>query len=162
MRAHPLPEARAYADLMLTELRKVIPSFLKRVDLDDRGVAWSTYLADHPQRPWRTLAARLFPAGDDARRRRPAVTLVDWDPDGEVQAGRRDALPVHATCPRQQLERAGAGDDRRRAARGRCGPTSASGPTAATSRAGPSSGSTTASTSWPTTAPSATCSATAC
>src|SRR5205085_4843109 len=32
MRAHPLPEARAYADLMLTELRKVIPSFLKRVD----------------------------------------------------------------------------------------------------------------------------------
>src|SRR5690606_14241482 len=27
MRAHPLPEARTYADLMLTELRKVIPSF---------------------------------------------------------------------------------------------------------------------------------------
>src|SRR3954465_13111423 len=33
MRAHPLPEAREYADLMLAELRKVIPSFLKRVDL---------------------------------------------------------------------------------------------------------------------------------
>ena len=32
MRAHPLPEARAYAELMLEELRKVIPSFLKRVD----------------------------------------------------------------------------------------------------------------------------------
>src|SRR5205814_2980961 len=49
MRAPPLPEARAYADLMLTELRKVIPSFLKRVDLDERGVAWSTYLpADRP------------------------------------------------------------------------------------------------------------------
>ena len=30
---------------MLTELRKVIPSFLKRVDLTDRGVAASTYLA---------------------------------------------------------------------------------------------------------------------
>src|SRR3546814_19863932 len=45
MRSHPLPEARAYADLMLTELRKVIPSFLTRVDLDDRGIAWSTYLA---------------------------------------------------------------------------------------------------------------------
>ena len=28
MRAHPLPEARRYADLMLVELRKVIPSFL--------------------------------------------------------------------------------------------------------------------------------------
>src|SRR5688500_7410955 len=45
MRSHPLPEARSYADLMLSELRKVIPSFLKRVDLSDRGVAWSTYLA---------------------------------------------------------------------------------------------------------------------
>lgn len=27
MRAHPLPEARAYAEEMLVELRKVIPSF---------------------------------------------------------------------------------------------------------------------------------------
>ena len=41
MRAHPLPEARDYAEMMLTELRKVIPSFLQRVDLPDRGVAWS-------------------------------------------------------------------------------------------------------------------------
>ena len=37
MRAHPLPEAREYSALMLTELRKVIPSFVKRVDLPDRG-----------------------------------------------------------------------------------------------------------------------------
>jgi len=43
MRAHPLPESRAYADLMLAELRKVIPSFLRRVDLEDRGVATSKY-----------------------------------------------------------------------------------------------------------------------
>ena len=26
MRSHPLPEARHYADLMLNELRKVVPS----------------------------------------------------------------------------------------------------------------------------------------
>jgi len=32
MRAHPLPEARRYADLILIELRKVIPSFLSRID----------------------------------------------------------------------------------------------------------------------------------
>src|SRR5438874_10413896 len=44
MRAHPLPEARAYADMILTELRKVIPSFLKRVDVPDRGGAWSAYI----------------------------------------------------------------------------------------------------------------------
>ena len=46
MRAHPLPEARLYSDMMLTELRKVIPSFLRRVDLPDRGVEWSAYQED--------------------------------------------------------------------------------------------------------------------
>src|SRR5438552_11080091 len=60
MRSHPLPETRAYADLMLTELRKVIPSFLKRVDLDDRGVAHSAYLAD-TRDAVDALAAQLFP-----------------------------------------------------------------------------------------------------
>jgi thymidylate synthase ThyX len=86
MRAHPLPEARAYADLMLSELRKVIPSFLKRVDLDDRGVAWSTYLAS-TRTAMEELAGEFFPtdgsAGspeDDA-----TVRLVEFDPDGEVK-----------------------------------------------------------------------------
>jgi thymidylate synthase ThyX len=83
MRAHPLPEARAYADLMLSELRKVIPSFLKRVDLDDRGVAWSTYLAS-TRTAMEDIAERLFPSGavvDDV----PAVQLVEFDPDAEVK-----------------------------------------------------------------------------
>src|SRR6266498_2690488 len=39
LRAHPLPEARSYADLILAELRKVIPTFLTRVDRPDRGGA---------------------------------------------------------------------------------------------------------------------------
>src|SRR5438445_327499 len=76
MRSHPLPEARAYADLMLTELRKVIPSFLKRVDLDDRGVAWSTYLATN-QSAMEDIAAEFFPPDTVAPER--AVTLVDFD-----------------------------------------------------------------------------------
>src|SRR3546814_14144965 len=83
MRAHPLPEARAYADLMLSELRKVIPSFLKRVDLDDRGVAWSTYLAS-TRESVDELAADLFPDGTPAPDE-PSVPLTDWDPDGEVK-----------------------------------------------------------------------------
>ncbi len=89
MRAHPLPEARAYADLMLTELRKVIPSWVKRVDVDDRGQAHSQYLERNDQR-MHELAATLFgpdpevavgvaPGGD------PQVTLLDWDPDAEVK-----------------------------------------------------------------------------
>src|SRR5207237_3279556 len=36
MRAHPLSEVQAYGELVLTELRKVIPAFLTRVDLEDR------------------------------------------------------------------------------------------------------------------------------
>src|ERR687889_353216 len=83
MRSHPLPESRAYADLMLGELRKVIPSFLKRVDLDDRGVAWSTYLAS-TRNAMEELAAELFPGGGEPDADEPAVRLLDWDPDGEV------------------------------------------------------------------------------
>ncbi|MGI9120839.1 MAG: FAD-dependent thymidylate synthase [Acidimicrobiales bacterium] len=81
MRAHPLPEARAYADLMLGELRKVIPSFLTRVDLPDRGGAWSQYLAATRQ-DTAELAAKLF-ADAAPPPPCPEVTLVDFDPDGE-------------------------------------------------------------------------------
>jgi thymidylate synthase ThyX len=83
MRAHPLTEVRAYADLMLVELRKVIPAFLRRVDLADRGVAWSAYLAETRAATAR-LAAELLAdeaspsAGDE-------VTLTDFDPEGEVK-----------------------------------------------------------------------------
>jgi thymidylate synthase ThyX len=81
MRAHPLPEARAYGDLMLRELRKVIPSFLERVDRDDRGVAKSAYIETN-RVMMEEVAATLFGnavAGPAAER----VTLTDFDPDGE-------------------------------------------------------------------------------
>ena len=90
MRAHPLPEARTYADLMLYELRKVIPSFLKRVDLPDRGVAWSDYLAT-TRHDMERLASDLVDAHGLAAplslsgAAEPQVTLVDFDPDAEVK-----------------------------------------------------------------------------
>jgi len=88
MRAHPLPEARTYAGLMLHELRKVIPSFLKRVDLDDRGVAWSRYL-DDTRTATAEIAARLAgadtPSAGTSAGPNPEVTLVDFDPDGEIK-----------------------------------------------------------------------------
>src|SRR5690349_21079955 len=80
MRAHPLPEARSYATVMLEELRKVIPSFLARVDREDRGVAWSAYLAE-TRHDTRELVERVF-AGERAEPR-PAVTLTDFDPEAE-------------------------------------------------------------------------------
>jgi thymidylate synthase ThyX len=79
MRAHPLAEIRDYARLMLTELRKVIPAFLRRVDLPDRGEAWSRYLAET------AAAVESVAAVDVDPHPRPAVRLVDWDPDGETK-----------------------------------------------------------------------------
>jgi thymidylate synthase ThyX len=83
MRSHPLPEARHYAEAMLVELRKVIPSFVRRVDLADRGEAWSRYLGD-TRSAMEDLAEELFGGlvvGDDQAR----VELVDFDPDAETK-----------------------------------------------------------------------------
>src|SRR3954451_24695508 len=80
MRSHPLPEARSYAEMMLHELRKVIPSFLKRVDLPDRGGVWANYLEKNRSR-MDDVASALF--ADVEPEPRPMVTLVDFDPDAE-------------------------------------------------------------------------------
>ncbi|HZX57044.1 MAG TPA: FAD-dependent thymidylate synthase, partial [Ilumatobacteraceae bacterium] len=80
MRAHPLPEARQYADLMLHELRKVIPSFLRRVDLADRGGRWTNYLTTTRERT-SELVDSLF--GGTPVEHAPGVQLVDWDPEAE-------------------------------------------------------------------------------
>jgi thymidylate synthase ThyX len=80
MHAHPLAEVREYADMMLVELRKVIPAFLKRVDLPDRGVAWSRYLMDTREATAEVTAK--FTEGAEPGHR-DAVTLTDYDPLGE-------------------------------------------------------------------------------
>jgi thymidylate synthase ThyX len=80
LRAHPLVEMREYADLILEELRKVVPSFLKRVDLPDRGVAWSDYL--RATREGAADIAAKYTDGMDAGAR-DVVTLTDYDPLGE-------------------------------------------------------------------------------
>ena len=82
MRANPLSEAREVADLMLPELRKVIPAFLVRVDRPDRGVRWSRYLAEtrvSTERLTREVVSGLEPNPS------PEVTLTDFDPDGEIK-----------------------------------------------------------------------------
>jgi len=86
MRSLDLPEATEYATLMLAELRKVVPSFLKRVDLADRGGVWTEYLATN-RTAMSELAARIFPPEPTAGAVDGAsVQLVDFDPDGEIKA----------------------------------------------------------------------------
>ena len=84
MRALALPESRQYADMMLEELRKVIPSFLRRVDIADRGGVWTKYFQDTRSDTHRVLeriwpdamAPQLTPVEDEVR-------LVSFDPEGE-------------------------------------------------------------------------------
>ena len=102
MRAHPLPEARSYADLMLTELRKVIPSFLTRVERPDRGGAWSRYLEDTREQT-ATVARRILADVDPEPR--PGVTLVDFDPDAEDKLLAAICYPLTNLPERQLLER---------------------------------------------------------
>src|SRR6058998_2549530 len=98
MRAHPLQEVRTYADLMLVELRKVIPAFLRRVDLPDRGVAWSSYL-DETRRATAGVAAEVV--ADEAATPRDEVTLTDFDPDGEAKVV---AAALYAVSSRPDAE----------------------------------------------------------
>lgn len=89
MRAHPLEEVRDYADLMLAELRTVIPEFLTRVDRVDRGDAWSAYLAG-TRRAIEAIATSLplnAPPRDE-------VTLVEWDPDAELKLAAAALYPA--------------------------------------------------------------------
>jgi thymidylate synthase ThyX len=79
---HPSAEMRSYGELMLTELRKVIPAFLRRVDVEDRGVAWARYWRETRERV-DELASKLV--GDARPEPRPEVTLVDFDPEGELK-----------------------------------------------------------------------------
>ncbi len=83
MRAHPLPEVRAYGEMMLAELRKVIPSFLQRVDLPDRGGEWSAYLAATRDDTARVVDRLRLSGPSDASVVPAEVTLLDFDPAGE-------------------------------------------------------------------------------
>ncbi|MGH9331867.1 MAG: FAD-dependent thymidylate synthase, partial [Vicinamibacterales bacterium] len=99
LRASPLAEARGYADLILTELRKVIPAFLTRVDQPERGGRWSRYLAGARDATAR-LAAEI--TADAEAEPRDEVTLTDFDPDGEVKVVAA-ALYASTDLPDDQL-----------------------------------------------------------
>jgi thymidylate synthase ThyX len=80
MKASPLAEARTVADLMLTELRKVIPAFLVRVDQPYRGGEWIDYLRG-TREGMRALAAELT-EGEEPEPA-PLVRLTSWEPDAD-------------------------------------------------------------------------------
>jgi thymidylate synthase ThyX len=115
MRLHPLPEARRYADMILTELRKVIPSFLQRVDAPERGDAWARYLADTR---WQTdeLVGRLWPDRYEEPVHGPEVRLTDFDPGGEEEVLVGACFSVTGLHEQQLRDRVRALDGETRAA----------------------------------------------
>ena len=102
MRSHAVPEAREYAEMMLVELRKVIPSFLRRVDLPDRGGEWSDYLAARRDETAAVVEGLL---GGGPVEPSAEVELVDFDPEAEDKLLAAICYPHAAMSERQLLER---------------------------------------------------------
>jgi thymidylate synthase ThyX len=75
--ASPLPEARAFGELIHAELKRVIPSFVARVERPDRGGDWVAHLRERREATERAVA-RL---GLDRRggAAAPSVELIHVD-----------------------------------------------------------------------------------
>jgi thymidylate synthase ThyX len=99
LRAHPLPEARTYAELIDRELQATIPEMVTRLDRPDRGGVWVEYLREtalalETERERLTRSGRLqedlpgieIPPAN-------SVTLLRWDADGEERIMAAALLP---------------------------------------------------------------------
>jgi thymidylate synthase ThyX len=77
MMSSPLPEARGFASMILEELKKVMPSFVARVERPDRGGEWISYLEQRREAAERWVGRLGLDRteGTDA----PSVELVDVD-----------------------------------------------------------------------------------
>jgi thymidylate synthase ThyX len=78
MLASPLPEARHFATMILEELKKVMPSFVARVERPDRGGEWISYLEGRRDAAERWVARMGLDrsVGDEMA---PSVELIDVD-----------------------------------------------------------------------------------
>ncbi len=116
LQSHDLAEAREVGDLMLGELRRVIPSFLVRVDRPDRGGVWSQYLAG-TRAGTRAVAEELLAGVVPASA--PDVQLVAWTADADVELVTGMLYP-HSHLPEAQLREVVSrmsGEERARVAR---------------------------------------------
>jgi thymidylate synthase ThyX len=98
---HPLAEMREVGELMKAELRKVIPEFLKRVDVEERGVTWSRYWDSNRARI-EELTGRVLTDAGAKPEHRGEVTLVDFDPEGETKIAAA-VLYASSAMPDDQL-----------------------------------------------------------
>jgi hypothetical protein len=100
--------ARARRASLLRELRKVIPSFVARVDRPDRGHVWRDYLAT-TREDTRALAARTSSDRRRARRAGHARRLVAARPGRRGGRARHRSAAAARDAPRAAAR--GAGED---------------------------------------------------
>lgn len=79
MAVHPLEEVRQYREMMIKELRKVIPDFLRRVDIPERGVKWSQYLKHISD----DMVKFSIQKDNQNALSKVEVELIEWDKDAE-------------------------------------------------------------------------------
>ena len=101
---HPLAEMREYGELMKAELRKVIPEFLKRVDVEERGVAWSRYW-DANRARIEELTARVLTDAGAKPEHRDEVDARRLRPRGRDEGRGRGAVRVVGACPTTSCSR---------------------------------------------------------
>jgi thymidylate synthase ThyX len=87
--ASPLPEARAYGEMILTELQQVMPSFVSRVDRPERGGEWISYFQRRRERTESWVSRLGLDRRDEHGDGAPSVELI------HVDGGEEDLL---ASC----------------------------------------------------------------
>jgi thymidylate synthase ThyX len=81
--AHPLPEARSYGQMILDEIKAVMPSFVTRVERPERGGEWIGYLEERARggERWARRLGLDDDRGDDGAPAAPSVSLLRTEGD---------------------------------------------------------------------------------
>jgi thymidylate synthase ThyX len=79
--AHPLPEARSYGEMILREIKAVMPSFVARVERPDRGGEWVAYLEGRARAGARWSQRLGIDTAEDEDLSRPSVRLLRAEGD---------------------------------------------------------------------------------
>lgn len=101
LKADTLKESQRLADLILSECRKIIPMFLERVDLADRGGATTAYIYENKTNLDK-LSAKLLNNNLGALPNKN-VKLVDYNPKNELSIV-ADMLYEHSSLSLENIQ----------------------------------------------------------